>query len=214
MKNNWHNTYIYLTLLQLLFCDWLYNFRLEGEIQQNRTWDAKIMEHQVRIIYIYIYTTLTRVLNMPFSFFSSSQLKSCLYTGNMHVAFFNQNFKCLGLFSKAWVVGLYVSGNYSYKGESSASGVVSNSKNTTSTNYHHQNETVEPSYYSSSIYYGGQENYSPRTRTTESHHSVSALIPILYHDGPCMLLFCQKDNYLIYNIIIKYNLPQFEFNYI
>ncbi|KAE9594355.1 hypothetical protein Lal_00001118 [Lupinus albus] len=37
-----------------------------------------------------------------------------------------------------------------------------------SANY--QNETVEPSYYSSSIYYGGQENYSPRTRTTESHH--------------------------------------------
>ncbi|RDY06891.1 hypothetical protein CR513_09059 [Mucuna pruriens] len=56
-------------------------------------------------------------------------------------------------------------GNYSNKGESSG---VSN-KNGSSTNYH-QNETVEPSYYSSSIYYGAQENYSPRTRTTQSHH--------------------------------------------
>lgn len=38
----------------------------------------------------------------------------------------------------------------------------------------YQNETVaEPCYFSSSIYYGGQENYSPRTRTTESQHSVS-----------------------------------------
>ncbi|EXC19362.1 hypothetical protein L484_010379 [Morus notabilis] len=36
----------------------------------------------------------------------------------------------------------------------------------------YQNETVaEPCYFSSSIYYGGQENYSPRTRTTESQHS-------------------------------------------
>ncbi|XP_048139721.1 uncharacterized protein LOC115738243 [Rhodamnia argentea] len=31
----------------------------------------------------------------------------------------------------------------------------------------YQNETAEPCYLSSSIYYGGQENYSPRT--TESH---------------------------------------------
>ncbi|KAK7305808.1 hypothetical protein VNO77_43720 [Canavalia gladiata] len=57
-------------------------------------------------------------------------------------------------------------GNYSTKGESSG---VTN-KNT-STNY--LNEAVEPSYYSSSIYYGGQENYSPRTRTTESHHIIN-----------------------------------------
>ncbi|XP_041004262.1 uncharacterized protein LOC121249573 [Juglans microcarpa x Juglans regia] len=34
----------------------------------------------------------------------------------------------------------------------------------------YQNETVEPCYFSSSIYYGGQENYSPRTRSTESPH--------------------------------------------
>ncbi|KAI4299492.1 hypothetical protein L6164_032950 [Bauhinia variegata] len=58
-------------------------------------------------------------------------------------------------------------GNHGNKGESS--GGISNKNG--SGNY--QNETVEPSsYYSSSIYYGGQENYSPRTsRTTESHHS-------------------------------------------
>ncbi|KAH1263262.1 hypothetical protein HKD37_02G005639 [Glycine soja] len=42
------------------------------------------------------------------------------------------------------------------------------SNKNTSTNY--QNETVEPSYFSSSIYYGGQENYSPRSRTTQPHH--------------------------------------------
>ncbi|KAK2377091.1 E3 ubiquitin-protein ligase RLIM protein [Trifolium repens] len=38
----------------------------------------------------------------------------------------------------------------------------------TSTNY--QNEKVEPIYFSSSIHYGGQENYSSKGRTTESHH--------------------------------------------
>ncbi|KAL4620996.1 uncharacterized protein LOC142638189 isoform X2 [Castanea sativa] len=32
----------------------------------------------------------------------------------------------------------------------------------------YQNETMEPCYLSSSIYYGGQENYSPRTGSTES----------------------------------------------
>ncbi|XP_059457444.1 uncharacterized protein LOC132187222 [Corylus avellana] len=32
----------------------------------------------------------------------------------------------------------------------------------------YQNETMEPCYLSSSIYYGGQENYSPRTRSSES----------------------------------------------
>lgn len=36
----------------------------------------------------------------------------------------------------------------------------------------YQNETVEPCYFSSSIYYGGQENYSPITRSTESPHMV------------------------------------------
>ncbi|KAG6600026.1 hypothetical protein SDJN03_05259, partial [Cucurbita argyrosperma subsp. sororia] len=33
------------------------------------------------------------------------------------------------------------------------------------------NETMEPSYFSSSIFYGGQENYSPRTKLSESHHN-------------------------------------------
>ncbi|KAK6227906.1 hypothetical protein SCA6_000246 [Theobroma cacao] len=34
----------------------------------------------------------------------------------------------------------------------------------------YQNETVEPCYFSSSIYYGGQENYSPRKNTNEPQH--------------------------------------------
>lgn len=34
----------------------------------------------------------------------------------------------------------------------------------------YQNESSEPSYFSSSIYYGGQENYSPRTKNSESQH--------------------------------------------
>ncbi|KAK7320639.1 hypothetical protein VNO77_30295 [Canavalia gladiata] len=56
-------------------------------------------------------------------------------------------------------------GTHNNKGESSNR--IYN-KNTSTNN---QNETVEPSsYYSSSIYYGGQENYSPRSRTTEPHH--------------------------------------------
>ncbi|PON56530.1 hypothetical protein PanWU01x14_180980 [Parasponia andersonii] len=51
----------------------------------------------------------------------------------------------------------------SRKGESS--GVTS--KDSIYQNY----QTAEPCYFSSSIYYGGQENYSPRTSTThESQH--------------------------------------------
>ncbi|KAH8479299.1 hypothetical protein H0E87_031385 [Populus deltoides] len=38
----------------------------------------------------------------------------------------------------------------------------------------YQNETPEPCYFSSSIYYGGQENYSPRTKNSESQHVVSS----------------------------------------
>ncbi|KAL9402433.1 hypothetical protein Peur_006282 [Populus x canadensis] len=34
----------------------------------------------------------------------------------------------------------------------------------------YQNERPEPCYFSSSIYYGGQENYSPRTKNPESQH--------------------------------------------
>ncbi|KAD5962138.1 hypothetical protein E3N88_13611 [Mikania micrantha] len=35
----------------------------------------------------------------------------------------------------------------------------------------YQNETAEPSYLSSSIYYGGQEVYSPNTETTRPRHT-------------------------------------------
>ncbi|KAF9676879.1 hypothetical protein SADUNF_Sadunf08G0049300 [Salix dunnii] len=37
----------------------------------------------------------------------------------------------------------------------------------------YQNETPEPCNFSSSIYYGGQENYSPRTKYSDSQHVVS-----------------------------------------
>ncbi|KAH7537472.1 hypothetical protein FEM48_Zijuj03G0096600 [Ziziphus jujuba var. spinosa] len=39
----------------------------------------------------------------------------------------------------------------------------------------YQNESAEPCYFSSSIYYGGQENYSPRTRATESQNVVHSI---------------------------------------
>ncbi|KAJ0551405.1 hypothetical protein HanHA300_Chr07g0256801 [Helianthus annuus] len=35
----------------------------------------------------------------------------------------------------------------------------------------YQNETAEPSYLSSSIYYGGQEDYAPNTETTRPPHT-------------------------------------------
>ncbi|KAJ0909344.1 hypothetical protein HanRHA438_Chr07g0320591 [Helianthus annuus] len=35
----------------------------------------------------------------------------------------------------------------------------------------YQNETAEPSYLSSSIYYGGQEDYAPNTETTRLPHT-------------------------------------------
>ncbi|XP_062092577.1 uncharacterized protein LOC133798351 [Humulus lupulus] len=52
----------------------------------------------------------------------------------------------------------------SRKGESS--GVTSKDSSSI-----YQNETVEPCYFNSSIYYGGQENYSPRTTRTTTHES-------------------------------------------
>ncbi|GAV56834.1 hypothetical protein CFOL_v3_00376 [Cephalotus follicularis] len=57
--------------------------------------------------------------------------------------------------------------NYSRSGKGESSGIDRKDKGS-SNNY--QNETVEPCYLSSSIYYGGQENYSPTTRSTESPH--------------------------------------------
>ncbi|GMI80812.1 Salt Induced Serine rich [Hibiscus trionum] len=47
-------------------------------------------------------------------------------------------------------------------GKGQSSGTINKDRN--SSFYH--NETVEPSYLSSSIYYGGQENYSPSSKTT------------------------------------------------
>ncbi|KAJ0771866.1 hypothetical protein HanPI659440_Chr07g0273951 [Helianthus annuus] len=41
-----------------------------------------------------------------------------------------------------------------------------------STGPDYRNETAEPSYLSSSIYYGGQEVYSPNTQTTRPPHTV------------------------------------------
>lgn len=35
----------------------------------------------------------------------------------------------------------------------------------------YQSETGEPCYFSSSIYYGGQGNYSPTTKTSTDNHS-------------------------------------------
>lgn len=63
-------------------------------------------------------------------------------------------------------------GSLRKQGESSKGGEsnIFNSKDESSI---YQNESAEPCYFSSSIYYGGQENYSPRTKaTTESHHHV------------------------------------------
>ncbi|KAE9606152.1 hypothetical protein Lal_00024931 [Lupinus albus] len=60
--------------------------------------------------------------------------------------------------------------NYELPGTHSNIGESNDRNKSTSTNY--QNEAVEPSYFSSSIYYGGQENYSPRIRTTEPHHVI------------------------------------------
>ncbi|KAK8662520.1 hypothetical protein V6N13_092093 [Hibiscus sabdariffa] len=48
-------------------------------------------------------------------------------------------------------------------GKGQSSGSTTNKDRNTS--FYH-NETVEPSYLSSSIYYGGQENYSPRNKPT------------------------------------------------
>ena len=79
------------------------------------------------------------------------------------------HFECLGLLGNMVRLG-FVSGAHDSK--CGSSGRISNKNN--STNY--QIETVEPSYFCSSIYYGGQENYSPRSRTTEPHHVVSAII--------------------------------------
>lgn len=56
-----------------------------------------------------------------------------------------------------------------YKGESGGK----QSKDRASNSTYDQNELSNPCNYSSSIYYGGQEVYSPNTPTKNSHHAVS-----------------------------------------
>ena len=88
-------------------------------------------------------------------------------------------FECLVLFSKLAQFG-FALGTQRNKSETSSR--ISNKNIGTS----YQNETAEPSYFSSSIYYGGQENYSPRSsRTTQPHHVVSTIILIRYFCVPC-----------------------------
>lgn len=74
------------------------------------------------------------------------------------------------VFFSAWII--YFSFGYFVPYFSASIGQVfkGESKGRSSQNYQH--ETAEPCYLSSSIYYGGQENYSPRTRTSESQHMV------------------------------------------
>ncbi|CAL9008125.1 unnamed protein product [Prunus brigantina] len=58
-------------------------------------------------------------------------------------------------------------GFYSSKGESTK---CQNTKGASKDSMIYQNEAVVPCNFSSSIYYGGQENYSPRTGTTTESH--------------------------------------------
>lgn len=55
-----------------------------------------------------------------------------------------------------------------YKGESGGK----QSKDRTSNSTYNQSELSNPCYYSSSIYYGGQEVYSPNTPAKTSHHAI------------------------------------------
>ncbi|KAM0013158.1 hypothetical protein Hdeb2414_s0045g00744591 [Helianthus debilis subsp. tardiflorus] len=52
-----------------------------------------------------------------------------------------------------------------------------------STGPDYRNETAEPSYLSSSIYYGGQEVYSPNTQTTRPPHTVSISALLLHMEA-------------------------------
>lgn len=72
-----------------------------------------------------------------------------------------------------WPLWVYVFPDYNsqrnYKGESGGK----QSKDRTSNSTYNQSELSNPCYYSSSIYYGGQEVYSPNTPAKTSHHAVS-----------------------------------------
>lgn len=65
---------------------------------------------------------------------------------------------------------MFVSDHTDGKGQSS--GTANKDKNPSI----YQNEPMEPCNYSSSIHYGGQENYSPRKKSTEPPHYVSIYI--------------------------------------
>ncbi|XWS65920.1 hypothetical protein CRYUN_Cryun05aG0155200 [Craigia yunnanensis] len=63
--------------------------------------------------------------------------------------------------------GKYGNPDHTTDSKGQSCGTTNKDKSTSSI---YQNESVEPCYFSSSIYYGGQENYSPRKKTTESPH--------------------------------------------
>ncbi|GJY71107.1 hypothetical protein Tco_0474810, partial [Tanacetum coccineum] len=64
----------------------------------------------------------------------------------------------------------------------------------------YQNETAaEPSYLSSSIYYGGQEVYSPNTQTTRPHHTILS--------SPDVVCSGEDKNYR------NDNIPEFDNNF-
>jgi hypothetical protein len=67
-----------------------------------------------------------------------------------------------------YIFGLF-SDNATRKAKGESSGISGKGQSSV-----YQNETPEPCYFSSSIYYGGQENYSPRTKNAESQHVVSS----------------------------------------
>lgn len=71
----------------------------------------------------------------------------------------------------------------------------------------YQNEAVVPCNFSSSIYYGGQENYSPRTGTTtesHQHHLVSAnLVGFFFFRGFLLFDFYEVNSADINCVILQ-----------
>lgn len=63
-------------------------------------------------------------------------------------------------------------------------------KNTNSTDY--QNETVEPTYFSSSIHYGGCEDYFSEGSTIEPRHVVSIVIIIACKLNFMLRILCNE----------------------
>ncbi|CAB4270856.1 unnamed protein product [Prunus armeniaca] len=81
-------------------------------------------------------------------------------------------------------------GFYSSKGESTKG---QNTKGASKDSMIYQNEAVEPCNFSSSIYYGGQENYSPRTGTTTESHQHHLCAKVNSADINCVILQSKKD---------------------